>query len=211
MVTAFLEVIERDALQMWRASSIDARSRDRVAARSIPYAWFRELSDRIRAVGLRLAVHRLRAVIGLPVFVSELIEHREGLHYRRALGAACRPSPEDALLRCVVEAAQSRLTEISGARDDMLYCDLMQRTSTALGFSLPAPSHESGLCWEDIEADYEVRPAMCAFEFADMLAAAGYPDASIVDLSRPTSGVHVVKAVVPGLAAFERNRRAPLR
>ena len=97
MATAVLEVIERDALQIWRASSIDARSRDRVAAQSIPYAWFRGLSERIRAAGLHLAIYRLRAVIGLPVLVSELIEHREGLHYRRALGASpvapCRRTP----------------------------------------------------------------------------------------------------------------------
>ena len=113
--------------------------------------------------------------------------------------------------RSVVEAAQSRLTEISGARDDMLYCDPIPRASSALGFGLPTPSHTRALRWEDIETDYGVRPAMCAHGFADMLASAGYPDASILDLSRPDGGVHVVKAVVPGLAAFGRHRRAPVR
>ena len=70
---------------------------------------------------IQIAVWDLTSDIGIPVFgcvIADLHEVRSaGLP--PAGGYGCHPNREIALLRALTEAAQSRLTAISGARDDL--------------------------------------------------------------------------------------------
>jgi ribosomal protein S12 methylthiotransferase accessory factor len=205
---ALLEIVERDAVHVWRASTIEDRSLDRVAAGSIAYPWFQALAGRIRRAGLTLAIYWIAAVIPLPVLVAELVERDcDGGTRRRSIGSACRASPEEALLRSVVEAAQSRLTAISGVRDDILHAGPLDRSDGELGLGLPLPPHIRATPWDAILSRFPARPEPSPAGLASLLTSAGFPDASFVDLSRPCGGVTVVKAVAPGLAAFSRERR----
>jgi hypothetical protein len=62
--------------------------------------------------------------------------------------------------------------------------------------------------WGSVEADGG--PAQEGPQaIAQCLAARGYPDAAVVELSEPGADVVVVKAFAPGLAAFDRSRRRP--
>ncbi|MGI8839303.1 MAG: YcaO-like family protein [Caulobacteraceae bacterium] len=206
IVTALLEVIERDAVQAWRAGPVEQRTRDRVAALSIPFAWFRDLYERLKSAGLSLSIYHVPAIVPLPVFVCELAE-RSGEGRWRNFGAACRPLTEAALQRSVVEAAQSRLTMISGVRDDIAYAEPDDAIRGGLGLALPMPTHLRPLSWESVQSIHSSTSCATPSNLARLLAAAGFPDAAIVDLSRPAPIAHVVKAVVPGLADWERGRR----
>ena len=208
VMKALLEVVERDAEQAWFAAPIQRRTRDLIEARSIPFRWFGDLRASLDRAGLMLSLYRLPAVIAAPVFLAEIHEAGAGACLRRrAMGVGCAASPEAALIAGVVEAAQSRLTAISGVRDDILYPREARSERGGFGVALPVPAHIAPIAWDEIQEMFEARGAGSSTALAEQLARAGYPDAAIVDLSRPGRGAVVVKAVVPGLGAFQRRRR----
>jgi len=110
---AVLELVERDAL-----------------ARVLPHGWTPGATARLVRCSTRLGAHL--AGRGFELFVFDLTPHREVLPVAGALlfdaedgpvpltaGYACRRSLVAAIEAAVLEAAQSRLTEIHGAREDV--------------------------------------------------------------------------------------------
>ena len=205
---ALLEVIERDAMAQWRALPFVARSLTRLDLTSIPFPWFQTLRLALGTAGLILAAHGLTSVIGAPAFYCELAEPAasEGLS-QSVYGSACDFNAEAALRGAILEAIQSRLTAISGARDDIPGCARGEIAGPALGSTLPLPPGLAGRTWEG-RGHRDISPRLRTPEgLAQTLALAGYPDAALIDLSRSGGDVTVVKAFVPGLAAFWRPRR----
>ena len=75
-----------------------------------------------RAVHLDPVFQVLTTDIGLPVILSRLRERRVGSEQRRSkpfVGHACRLDMVDATIAALLEAVQSRMTDISGAREDI--------------------------------------------------------------------------------------------
>ncbi|HEY5072614.1 MAG TPA: YcaO-like family protein [Caulobacteraceae bacterium] len=207
---ALLEVIERDADRVWQALPLHDRSLDRLDPGSMPFCWFAELRRSLRAAGLRLAIYRQTAIVPLPVFFAELSEPGAAAFARGfAIGVACHSSPEEALLGSVLEAVQSRLTSISGVRDDILFPDPPRSDANRIGFGLPLPPGVRATTWDEAASPFASRPQITSADIVGLLAEAGYPGAAVIDLSRPGRRTTVVKAVVPGLGAFGRRRRGP--
>lgn len=113
-------------------------------------------------------------------------------------GAGCHLDPAIALIRALTEAAQSRLTAIAGARDDLppvLYRTVGERpparedlgTRTAPWWQAPAGG--------DFDADIRA--------LADSIAARTGTEPIRVVLPSPT-GIPVVKVIAPGLAFDDR-------
>ncbi len=103
----------------------EAAERDQVA-RALPDGWtlaaMRERKLReVRAIGPALEAHffDLGGNLGLPVAAALLIDREEG-PVPVAAGYACG---DEALERALLEAAQSRLTDIHGAREDVTPID----------------------------------------------------------------------------------------
>jgi ribosomal protein S12 methylthiotransferase accessory factor len=204
---ALLEVIEADAAAHWFAMSRDERLMTQVNPGGAPHAWFLDIAGRLAGAGLRLSLFRLEPVAPFPVFLAELADPVR--NWPSVYGTGCAASPEGALKRALLEALQSRLTEISGARDDILYRSA--ESGAAMGLASPPPFHMSFPDWGAIIAKAKGPPAPTSARIAQMLAEAGYPQAAVVDLSDPGSDVFVVKAFVPGLGAIKRTRRRPIR
>ena len=212
-LTAIFEVIERDAEWVWRMQPIEQRSLYRLDPRTVPFAWFQQLHATIARVGLRLTLYEIPAVIALPVFICELVEPGAGGAARHIVyGSAAHDAPEQALLRSVVEAVQSRVTLIAGVRDDIFYLDQTLARADSIGLGLPLPPGRPMRRWGEVEAAFGV-PAQSdpiesdPIDLARRLSAAGYPDTAIIDISSPDSDAVVIKAVSPGLASFARERR----
>ena len=207
-----LELIERDAEQAWLEKPPSRRARDRLELASVDAPSFRDLEARIRKAGLSLAVYRLAAVIPLPVFYAEIDEPGTAFAPgRRVNGSACALVAQDALIGAVIEAAQARLTAISGARDDILPTAPSPARPPNLGVASPLPAHLRPLRWDGVVAGYPAVGGVA--DIGRRLFAAGYPDIAVVDLSRQGSAIKVVKVVVPGLGGSGRSRRvsgAPL-
>ena len=204
-MTALLEVIERDAFAAWTRKPPAVRTADRVSLRSIRFAWFLELVKRIEAAGLRLSLFRMPSVVGLPAFVCEIRELSGSR--RRWLGSACRSRLYDALAQSVVEAAQSRLTVIAGARDDLSVTTWYSGATEPAYLAEPMPTHLAPMDWAELVSAHGDTEALDVTRLARLLAQAGFPQASLIDLSPADGDFAVVKAIVPGLARGARSRR----
>ena len=199
------ELIERHALsiEMDRIRSFDPSIR--VELQSITDAFCLELIRRIHAAGVQAAVFSLPSGLGIPVFAASILEG-DGQKRWKSLppfnGYGCHLDPAIALARALTEAVQSRLTYISGSRDDIVMAEYNRggNPDDAKGyqalFERPAwlnfperatPFHQN---FED-DLQYLV----------GNLVRHGYIQVLMVDLSKGDLGVPVVKAVVPGLGS----------
>ena len=206
-----LEVVERDAEAKWLTLPAYRRSLDRLDIASIPFAWLKDMRERIAGAGLDLAVYHLPTVIGLPAFAAEIVERKAVAGTPRAVcGASCHPLAEEALLGAMLEAIQSRVTLIAGVRDDIRFNDPAQPAPGFQGFGPPLPPHIAAKPWPAVIEAGSRHGDPTSVDLAGLLASRGYPDAAAVDLSRTEGTAKVVKVFIPGLGCLERCRRAPL-
>jgi ribosomal protein S12 methylthiotransferase accessory factor len=200
------EVVERDATTLWHLGSEESRRRTRLDFDTVDDPACLQVLERFEHAGMEVAVWETTTDVGLASFFCLLAERSlEPLHPRAPTsGAGCHPAREIALLRALTEAAQVRLTLISGARDDMgisrcyeafrdpvvwrQEVERMRRESPVRHFqdvpTFAGESFEEDVAWE-----------------LERLAEAGLPQAVVVDLTRPEFHIPVVRVVVPGLEA----------
>lgn len=186
---ALYEVIERDAstAALGRGGDLGVP----VDPRSLGSAMTEGLCDQVEQARVHLAVRLLPTATGLPCFLAWMCCDD---YPTEMFGFGCHLSPEIALSRAITEAAQTRLTYIAGARDDLdgaAGSELPQahrpRPAAAVDISdlIGEPVEHASLL-EDLA--YAVLRATAAFGRSPLL----------VDLSREEIGVPVVKVIVPG-------------
>jgi ribosomal protein S12 methylthiotransferase accessory factor len=199
------EVIERDAVAVWRAAGPARGRQTRVELSTIDDADCRDLLARFDRAGIAVGVWDASSEIGLPVFVARIVDRDRdpGRAVYVSAGQGCHRSRAIALARALTEAAQSRLTVISGAREDIVpavyeqraahqaavLAEIDRREGAARSF-LAAPDGFSERFDEDLAA------VLAA------LRAAGLGQAVAVELTRPELGLPVVRVVVPGLESM---------
>ncbi len=205
---ALMEVVERDAVARFLASSTCERTLRKVDLASVTSPWLDALRKRMEAAGILLTLYHAQAVIALPVLVCELLEPDAlGLDRSQVFGSACHFDAETTLVKAVLEAVQSRLTAIVGARDDILP-ERSLSLPPAAGFSLPQPPGTQPAPWLELTTRWTTQ-AGSADAVADLLRVAGYPVAAAIELTQGDEDVTVVKVFVPGLASSRRMRRPP--
>jgi len=208
---ALLEAVERDQLaralpEGWTEDAVEARMIDpRALAAEAPRTaaevariveggfdvFLFDLSPAL-AGGAR---QRARAGdLGLPVAGALLLDRERGPVPLTA-GYACALDGDEALLSALREAAQSRLTDIHGAREDVEAAapEGVARLRAACEAIRPkrrVPRFDAASRREGVRAVLE------------RLEAAGH-DAAVVDLSPAASGLAVVKVIVPGFRVSE--------
>jgi ribosomal protein S12 methylthiotransferase accessory factor len=123
---------------------------------------------------------------------------------RRSRGAGCHVERGIALSRALTEAAQVRLTHITGIRDDIFVDDYEDRPdATAGGLLLDASAAlRPGRDFRQIPTFVSDDVALDVDWLLGRLRAAGFPSVMVVDLTRPEFGIPVVRVVVPGLEGF---------
>jgi ribosomal protein S12 methylthiotransferase accessory factor len=213
---ALFEVIERDSHAEWLEQPETLRLATKVHPDSVTDGECRTLLDRFDSAGIDVAIWDITsAAFQIPAYWVQVLDRDEGPSWRRLgvfSGRGCHMSAAVALSRALCEAAQARLTIISGARDDnplAAYQIHAAEAYTAMwrshyfeppcarpfveGITRPSDTFEGDLEW-----------------ILRALERKGVRQAAIVDLSRPGTGIAVVKAVVPGLtSATEYGSRAP--
>lgn len=186
LLHAVCELAERHGA--WLAYREPARRRA-VDPETIGDAYCREMIERFRDAGLKLALYDLSWEAGLPVVQADAVAPDIANVWR---GFGCHPSPTVALSRALTEAAQSRLTFIAGARDDIpVFAAGPEAYDT---FQEPAEGGDFGGL-PDLASD---SVADDLARVLDRLAALGLETWS-VDLTREEIGVPVAFAFVPGL------------
>lgn len=200
LVTALLEIIERDAVGEWNRLTEAERLATSVDLDGIPFDWFRAWRDRLASLAVDLQVFRIESIAGIPVFKCLIGGVEEfGPSYRRFAGMAADGDAEVALFGALAEALQSRLTVIAAVRDDFLP-DFYARSTPERRAAGGPPRGTRPWQAEGPLADDPDR-------IADSLAASGFPGIVFRRLDEDLPGVAVVKAFVPGLGSLSRTRR----
>jgi ribosomal protein S12 methylthiotransferase accessory factor len=188
ITAAAFELVEREAQARWLVAGMVGQASSCVDQQTIEAAWFGRLRAHLSAIGTKLTVYALTGPGGLPVVICRIDEPGRA---PSAAGAACRSDPDDALLRAFGEAAQSRLTLISGARDDIAADEPHAIGIRALG----PPADVVPVDWRRFVDQCRQHTGPSPI---DGLVADGY-DVVRVDLPAPVHGVFVVKLVALGL------------
>ncbi|WP_407520159.1 YcaO-like family protein [Methylobacterium oryzisoli] len=197
------ECIERDAVALWWQAGAARQAATRLDLAPIAHPAVRDLLDRLRQAGVSPAVWEATSDVGVATVRAVLSDDAADAETRPmpgSGGAGCHPDRVVALCRALTEAAQSRLTAIAGARDDLGRTQYGETQSAqALGTvralagaagSRPfaaVPTHEAGSVENDLA--YVV----------GCLARAGLDRVLVVDLSRNGLPVRVARVIVPGL------------
>lgn len=200
---ALTEVIERDAATLWHLMDDEAQETTRIDPATVAAPLCRAMLDRFAAAGVGVGLWNLTSDLGIPAFLARIapMEDAPAFTIRPASGLGCHPDRDIALSRALTEAAQSRLTFISGARDDMprgeylRHLDPISMTAWRERINLPG-----GLVsFADIETrDNDTLTADLTL-LLDRLRAAGVISVIAIDLTKPMFGIPVVRVVVPGL------------
>jgi ribosomal protein S12 methylthiotransferase accessory factor len=202
---ALCEVIERDAMSLWRRLHATLQDRTRLALSTVGDPLCRAVLERIESAGLDVAAWDITTDVGVPAFQVVAIDRTEEIAHV-GFGAGCHPASEIALLRALTEAVQVRTTYIVGSREDIEPADYRAATLEARRRAARALTRAE-----------PVRPfdAIERFEFATFdsevawllgrLTAVGLRQAIAVDLSRPETDIAVVRIVVPGLEGSHAN------
>jgi YcaO-like protein with predicted kinase domain len=200
------EVVERDANALWFAADADARSATRIDAATIDDEDCREVLRLFEAADVAVGIWDTTTDVGLASFRCLVVDRRPNI-FRQLYavdGSGCHPARGIALLRALTEAAQCRLTYISGTRDDgdrefferVRNPDAVARARRGLDESRASrpfsavPTRVTASCADDVAYACE------------RLTAVGIEEVVVVDLTRAEVGIPVVRVIIPGLEAL---------
>lgn len=118
-----LERIERDADTLWSLGRIEQQAETCVSSTDFRDPAVDALTDRIERAGFRLQLFDMTSDLAVPT-LSALLSPAEAsqrpLRYMDVtMGSGTHPVAYRAALRAITEAVQSRLTLITGTRDDV--------------------------------------------------------------------------------------------
>jgi YcaO-like protein with predicted kinase domain len=202
------EVIERDALSLWRLKGGPALAATRIDPASLTGEAVASVMERFDRAGMDVGIWDVTSDIGVPVFQCVIAGREAGLGdgelFDAELGSGCHPDPEVALLRALTEAAQARTTFIAGSRDDFdpdawKVGTRSSRRQSAREWLDGAGRHEAPRDFRTLvpNAGPTVRGDLAWT--AERVAAAGIGPVLYADLTRPDLGLPVARVVVPGL------------
>lgn len=204
---ALAEVLERDAVQRWFAAGGFTRPAARWVDCNVPR--LRTLLSACREEGVDVLVWDLCEFAAAPCFVV-LLAADESSARRRDVGLfsgyGCHRCPHQALVSALHEAIQSRLTLITGSRDDLLpwayaQCRSSQHTQSIRSRQASAPL---------LTPPGPIEPSSLDSDFDFLLWAIDRRYAAPVylcDLTHSDIGIPVTKAVVPGLLNIGSEQR----
>jgi ribosomal protein S12 methylthiotransferase accessory factor YcaO len=184
------EVLERDAEAAWRRSGSDRR----LILDTITDPTVLDLIGRITRTGARIFIWDLEPRANICAIGCGIMEDPREPAWR-ALGMyqgfGAHWLPDVAITRAIVEAAQTRLTYIAGARDDFFPFDYERATDPELMADI----------WSRLAA-----PCDSPVVFDDLARGTpesifdGLDEVIVVNLTHPTLQVPCVKILVPGFA-----------
>jgi len=200
------EVIERDA---W--SLVEAVKRTGPLVTEVEDGLAAGLIEKFAAAEVDVRIKDITSDVGVPTIAAASDDLRLKDPALLTIGMGTHTSAGVAVLRALTEVAQSRLTQIHGAREDTTTADFRRQ----IGYERTKRLNRHWFESTGKRPFGEIR-SQDSDDFLDdinlmlkRLGEAGLDRAIVVDLTRPEIGVPVVRVVVPGLemSAMDPERR----
>ncbi|MDV0446534.1 hypothetical protein MsAg5_03790 [Methanosarcinaceae archaeon Ag5] len=206
---AMCEVIERDAWSLCEANKTGGRIIVDIDDEDIG-----RLLSRFEEAGVQVVLRDITSDVGVPTIaaIADDIELKDPSLL--CLGMGTHSSPKIAAFRALTEVAQSRATQIHGAREDTTVADFRKQ----MGYERTKRLNAKWFDESDKIAFADI-PCISHVDFLDELKEtilrlnrAGLPTVIVKDLTRPELGIPVVRVAVPGLESFAMDQtRAGIR
>ncbi|MGH3249935.1 MAG: YcaO-like family protein [Trebonia sp.] len=190
-----LEIIERDCIAERQAT--DPAQFRHVDVDEADSDYIREIAARLRGAGCVISVSDATNRIGVPCFTAHVWSADVPIYCG---GFGCHVDADIALGRALLEAAQSRLAIVSGARDDIdtdVYQPSARRQDPADARFVPP---RTGLASDGPDLESVVR--YCAGRIAAVTGC----EPVTVDLAHDDIGIAVQKVFAPGLRMLDTER-----
>lgn len=196
---ALMEVIERDA---W--SLVEACRDTGPCVAEIADGTLAPMQKKFSDAGVDVKVRDITSDIGIPTMaaVSDDVKLKDPMLL--TIGIGTHTSARIAVMRALTEVAQSRLTQIHGAREDTTIAEMRKR----MGYD--RAKRINGYWYrENGTVPYRDLPSFDSDDFAtdirfviDALKKQGLDRVIVVDLTREEIGIPVVRVIVPGLEVY---------
>jgi ribosomal protein S12 methylthiotransferase accessory factor len=197
---ALLEAIEHDAVSLVQTLGLQGCLVQQLRHEAGVHSGLDEAVKKICAAGLEPRLFNLTNRLGVPAVAAVIkrpVLHADGSGERLSGGYACRLDPCEAALAALLEAVQSRLTNIAGSRDDM------DPSQYEAGGNFIAPLASGAVTLSEFAAAHRPVSGLSSIEVLEelvsRLAVAGQRQIAFFDLPCPVRGIHVVRTLVPGL------------
>ena len=200
---ALMEIIERDA---WSLAEVTRDTGPQVGEIDDPLAG--SLLEKFGAAGVEVTVKDITSDIGIPTIAAVSDDTLLQDPALLTIGMGTHTSARIAVLRALTEVAQSRLTQIHGAREDTTVADIRKK----MGYERTKRMNRYWFSSRETRRFAEI-PSFDTSDFLEdidrareRLKEAGLPQVIVVDLTRESIGVPVVRVIVPGLEVFAMDR-----
>jgi ribosomal protein S12 methylthiotransferase accessory factor len=193
------EIVERDA---WSLVEVTKRPGPRIM--DAPPGLPAELLRKFAGAKVEVTVRDITSDLGIPTCAAVADDALLRDPRLLTIGMGTHTSARIAYLRALTEVAQSRLTQIHGAREDTTTADLRTR----MGYERVRRMNRY---WFDADAEepFSALPSADHDDFlkdigavVSALGKAGMDRVLVADLTRPEIGVPVVRVIVPGLEVY---------
>lgn len=198
LAQALAEAIERDAQTMAEirrlAVPIDLASLDSPK--------IRELLSRFERVGIHVSLKEITSEIGLPTFFAAIDDPITENPALLCIGIGAHVNAETAVLRALLEAAQSRCTAIAGSREDLAKHEVLKKWPYREALAKMSYWYENGEHPKNFRETPIRNFPLLEDEIAWMLerlSLHGIAEVVAVDLTLPELDIPVVKVLIPGL------------
>jgi putative methanogenesis marker protein 1 len=194
-----MEVIERDA---WSLVEATRNTGPRVTGISTGIA--ADLLGKFAKADVEVHIKDISSDLGIPTIAAVSDDTLLQDPALLTIGMGSHTSASIALLRALTEVAQSRLTQIHGAREDTAEADIRK----TIGYDRVKRMNRYWFA-ADGEVNFSTIPSFDSDDFLtdirftlDILRKSGIEHVIVVDLTRDEIGVPVVRVIVPGLEVY---------
>lgn len=197
-----LEVIERDA---WSIFELTHKNYVQIDLESIESDLINDIIDKFESEGIKIKLMDFTADVKIPTIAAsadDTVTKDAGL---LTLGMGTHLDPEVAILRALTEVAQSRATQINGAREDTVRADFAreagyERMKRINKFYFK--QEEDQIPLSDIENKSTTSITKDIEIVKDELMANEIDKILYVDLTRPELDVSVVRVIIPEMEIY---------
>jgi ribosomal protein S12 methylthiotransferase accessory factor len=196
---ALSEVIERDAWSM-----VESTRDTGPAVVNIDDPTIRDMQKKFADAQVEVTVRDITSDIGIPTMAAIADDVMLKDPSLLTIGIGTHTSARIAVMRALTEVAQSRLTQIHGAREDTTLADLRKK----MGYDRAKRINKY---WfkDNGTVNYGDIPCLDTDDFLkdityiiEALNKKGLDRVIVVDLTREEIGIPVVRVIVPGLEVF---------